>query len=314
MQSKADKALEEAAKACQNPLLVAIGATCSSPQETANVAVRLGLSEEEVRLARWVAILKRDCQTFFGQDFLTVLQEICRKKEQISMRTKQEIRSKIKDLVGQERYDPYDFFKKFCNEFLGKSDDWLQQKLHRLMKEEMQVFDPHSDYGTYGCLCHPNNLNNGQSGWHTATAKTANYEHNNLFRTLLLAELLQDQVVIERVYQSYLQQLQSKSVTWVTDNKHHLLELYDFIDAIDNCSLLAEIAKIVVEIHPQQVYFPCKDGRISDSQFFTYVKRRLLEIQGIRQAEFCAYNLGEDPELLEMIVVAKASQEQIVQA
>lgn len=56
-----------------------------------------------------------------------------------------------------------------------------------------------------------------------------------------------------------------------------------------------------MEIHPQRVYFACKDGKILDPEFFTYVKKRLLEIQGLDHAKFCAGARGDDPELLTMI-------------
>lgn len=312
MKSKADKVLEEVAKACQNPLLVAIGAMCSSPQEAVNVAAGLDLNNEEIQLARWIAILKRDCQTFFGQDFLKVFKEICTKKERtpMVMRSKAEIWAKINYIVefrnqNHQSRDHYSFFEKFQMEFRNKENYGLQAVLDRLEQETMQVFILDRDY--YPCSCHPARPEDKlcKSGWH-ATAKTAYYDHNNLFRVLLIAELLGDEHKMTQFYQRYIQQQQT-SETWITDNRRYLSRLYDFIADIDNRLLLSEIAKIVVEFHPQSVYFACKDGRISDPIFFTYVKKRLLEIQGINQAMFCAGNLGEDPELLAMIAEYEAN-------
>lgn len=87
MKSNADGLLEEVAKACENFLLVAIGAMSSSPTQAAETAGKLGLDKEEIQSARWVAVLKRDCQTLFGKDFLTVMEEIVKEKERKTMKT-----------------------------------------------------------------------------------------------------------------------------------------------------------------------------------------------------------------------------------
>ena len=87
MRSK-EQLAERVREACHNSLLVAIGAACATPSKAASVASALGLSNEEEKLAKDVALFKRDAQTLYGTDFLTALQNILNsQKEKETMRT-----------------------------------------------------------------------------------------------------------------------------------------------------------------------------------------------------------------------------------
>lgn len=94
MKSRADKVREEVVKACEDPLLIAIGAMSSSPNQAAKTAERLGLTKEKIKRAKWVAYLKKNCLILFGKDFLMALGEIMKEKEKkimIPMKIRQDI-------------------------------------------------------------------------------------------------------------------------------------------------------------------------------------------------------------------------------
>lgn len=80
MASSADDVIGKVAETLKNSLLVAIGAVSSSPTQAVKTCQELGLSNEEEKLAKWVAILKRDSQELFGKDFLSILKEIYEKE------------------------------------------------------------------------------------------------------------------------------------------------------------------------------------------------------------------------------------------
>lgn len=81
--SSADELLarvEEAAKHPKALLFGALAAECRTPTQTASEARQnLGLSNEEEKLAKAVAVLKRDSQALFGRSYLEVLAEIVEK-------------------------------------------------------------------------------------------------------------------------------------------------------------------------------------------------------------------------------------------
>ena len=75
MRSK-EQLAERVREACRNPVLVAIGAACATPSKAARVANALGLSTEDEKRAKAIAVLKRDAETFYGTDFLTALRNL----------------------------------------------------------------------------------------------------------------------------------------------------------------------------------------------------------------------------------------------
>lgn len=87
--SSADELLakvEEVAKHPKALLFGALAAECRTPTETASEAKeKYGLSNQEEKLAKRVAVLKRDSQTLFGKSYLEVLAEVTKKMEEKEM-------------------------------------------------------------------------------------------------------------------------------------------------------------------------------------------------------------------------------------
>lgn len=68
--------IREAANHPNVPLLFAIGAERPKPQSAASAAYVLGLTVQEEKFAKWVAVLKRDAEELFGKPFLEALRDI----------------------------------------------------------------------------------------------------------------------------------------------------------------------------------------------------------------------------------------------
>ena len=82
--SRADEVAQNIREAADHPrasFLFAVGAECPSPQSAASEAYALGLTNKEEKLAKWVAILKRDAEELFGKSFLEALRDIFKEGE-----------------------------------------------------------------------------------------------------------------------------------------------------------------------------------------------------------------------------------------
>lgn len=73
--------VREAAGHPNASLLFAIGAERPSPQSAASAAYALGLTMQEEKLAKWVAVAKRDSEKLFGKPFFEALQDILKEGE-----------------------------------------------------------------------------------------------------------------------------------------------------------------------------------------------------------------------------------------
>ena len=73
--------IREAADHPKAPLLFAVGAERPTPQSAASEAYALGLTMQEERLAKWVAVGKRDSENLFGKPFLKALRDILKEGE-----------------------------------------------------------------------------------------------------------------------------------------------------------------------------------------------------------------------------------------
>lgn len=116
MASSADDLIGKVTEALQNSLLVAIGAVSSSPTQAVKTCQELGVSNEEEKLAKWVAVLKRDSQELFGKDFLSTIKEIYEKENKkmdtkflqvFCKHTNQTFFPKVDTLINQDVVCPF---------------------------------------------------------------------------------------------------------------------------------------------------------------------------------------------------------------
>ena len=89
-------------EACKNPVLVAIGAACATPSKAASVANALGLSNEDEKRTKAIAVLKRDSQALYGTNFLTALRNLVGDADADDADAKEE--STMKVIWGDRQY------------------------------------------------------------------------------------------------------------------------------------------------------------------------------------------------------------------
>lgn len=136
--SSVDELLAKVEEATRHPkalLFVALAAECRTPTQTASEAKEYGLSNEEEKLAKWVAVLKRDSRNLFGRDYLEILTEIIEKPER---RTK---------MVQKKEENCKKFLESHINnakqEIKGLEEEEKQQKgqLREIIKTEKETLN-----------------------------------------------------------------------------------------------------------------------------------------------------------------------------
>jgi len=167
--SRADQLLAKVRKAAKHPkalLFGALAAECRTPSKTASVARKeYGLSNEEEKLAKAVAVLKRDSRRRFSKSYLEVLAEVIGKLEKPKER-------KMKIRWGSEH------FKREVGARQKRISVWILTELETIAaKKNLDVVVRINEYS----LCHvyvfPSNLFPGdelygKNVWHSRSVVT----------------------------------------------------------------------------------------------------------------------------------------------